>query len=312
MSTPASEAMNNAGGAAPPPGGTQPGNGANNGANGSANAFWSGWSDPAQKETRDWAANKNYPDVLTLAKSAHQFERDAAAMRANKGYPVDKPGADGKPVRDENAWRAWNAATGVPESPDKYDIPVPEQNPYPQFKTYMAEEFHKAGVPAAMATQLAKGYESAVARMEQELQKAENTQSELGLAQLKDSWGANFQERMQLANRGKAWLAEQVGGLNDIQMRTLESVLGTPKFLSAMWKIGAGNGESRFAGGDQPGGGTKFTGGASEAQARMDQITQQRSAGQISDHQWRELSKTGGEIDQLIERINAGYAPPQQ
>jgi hypothetical protein len=307
MSTPAAAALSDAGGApaAPAPGAAPAAPAA------SPNAFWNGWSAPEQKETREWVANKNYPDTFTLAKTAQSLEREAATLRAGKGYPVDKPGADGKPVRDENAWKAWNTLTGVPESPDKYEIPVPEANPYPQFKGYMAEEFHKAGVPAAMATQLAKGYESAVARMEAELQKAENTASEQGLAQLKDTWGANFQERMAIAGRGKEWLAKEVGGLSDIQMRTLESVLGTPKFLSAMWKIGAGNGEARFAGSDQPGG-NRFQGGASEARARLDHITTERSAGRINDSQWRELAKQGGEIEQLTNQIAAGFAPPQQ
>lgn len=324
MSTPAANVLSGsgAGGAAAGAGGGAPagaggaggaGAGAGGGApaaggGGAANSsqFWSGWAAPEQKETRDWIANKNYADPFTLAKSAHQFERDAAALRASKGYPVDKPGADGKVVRDENAWRAWNTAVGVPESPDKYEIPVPDNNPYPQFKQYMAEAFHQAGVPAAMATQLAKGYESAVGRMETQIREQENTASQQALAELEHSWGAQYQERIALAQRGQAWLSKEVGGLNEIQMRTLESVLGTAKFMSAMWKIGAGNTEGRFAGGD--GGGTRFAGGASEAQARWDQIMADRAAGKINDHQWRGMR---GELDQLQSQIVGGMAPPQ-
>ena len=319
MSTPAANVLSgaNAGGGAagaggnPNPAGSGAGGagagggaaaGGNNGA-GNQGQFWSAWSAPEQKETRDWVANKNYADPFTLAKTAHQLEREAATLRSAKGYPVDKAGADGNPVRDENAWKAWNTAVGVPESADKYDIPLPDGNPYPQFKQYMAEEFHKAGVPAAMATQLARGYESAVGRMEAQIREQENTASTQALAELERSWGPQYQERIALAQRGQAWLSKEVGGLNDIQMRTLESVLGTAKFMSAMWKIGAGNKEGSFAGGD--GGGNRFAGGASEAQARLNQLQADRAAGKISDHQWRGLQT---ELDQLRDQIVGGMA----
>jgi hypothetical protein len=215
--------------------------------------------------------------------------------------------ADGTVTKaDENARRAWNAAVGVPETADKYDIPLPANNPYPQFKTYMAEALHAAGVPAAMAPKLAKGYEEAVSKMEAHIQAQENAVSEQALITLKDTWGAQYQERVALAQRGQQWLSKEVGGLNDLQMRTLESVLGTAKFMSAMWKIGAGNGEARFAGGDAGAGG--FKGGASEAQARWDQVMADRAAGKINDHQWRNMQ---AERDQLQAQIIGGMAPQQ-
>jgi hypothetical protein len=321
MSTPAAEVLSgaNSGGAASSGSGASGAQGGNAGASSAASAsgsggtaaanqtqFWSSWTAPEQKETRDWVQNKNYADPFTLAKTAQTLEREAATLRAGKGYPT--PGADGKV--DPNAQKAWNALTGVPETADKYDIPLPADNPYPQFKTFMQEALHKAGVPAAMAPALARGYEEAVQKMEAQIRETENTQSAAQLAELQNAWGAQYQERVALAQRGKEWLAKEVGGLSDIQLRTLESVLTTPKFMAAMWKIGAGNGEARFAGNNANGGG-QFAGGASEAQTRLDQIMAERSAGTIKDHQWRELSKQGGELDQLRDRIVGGMAPMQ-
>jgi len=302
MSTPAAQALANAGiapasttpanGAAPAPGATpQPAP--------NPNAFWNSWNLPEQKETKDWVANKNYENPYVLAKTAQTLEREAATLRAGKGYPV--PGADGK--IDPNAVKAWNTLTGVPERADQYDIPLPDNNPYPQFKTFMAEELHKAGVPAAMAPALAKGYEAAVARLETQLQEQENTKSTLALKELEQSWGSLYQERMALAARGRDWLAKEAGGLSDLQMRVLESTLGTPKFLTAMYKLGQGNSEARFAGGDHAAG---FQGGASEAQERMNQLTADRQNGKISDMQWRDLAKPGGELDTLRDQIVKG------
>lgn len=316
MSTPAAEVLSgaNAGGATPAASGggaaaAVPGGAAPSGATGAAanqTQFWSTWNAPEQKETREWVANKNYADPFTLAKTAQTLEREAATLRAGKGYPT--PGADGKV--DPNAQKAWNTLTGVPETADKYDIPVPEGNPYPQFKGFMQEALHKAGVPAAMAPALARGYEEAVQKMEAQIRETENTQSAAQLAELQNTWGAQYQERVALAQRGKEWLSKEVGGLSDIQMRTLESVLTTPKFMAAMWKLGAGNGEARFAGNNADGGGA-FQGGASQAQGRVDQIMAERSAGTIKDHQWREISKPGGELDQLRDKIVGGMAPMQ-
>lgn len=306
MSTPAVAALSDAGGTQPgttpgAPGGTAPATPAAN-----QNAFWKDWNAPDLKETRDWVANKNYADVPTLAKTAQQLEREAATLRAGKGYPT--PGPDGK--IDPQADKAWRALTGVPETPDKYEIPLPENNPYPQFKGFMAEELHKAGVPAAMAPLLARGYENAVAKMEAQLRTEEDGRSQLALKELEHSWGSNYQERMALAARGKNWLAQESGGLSDMQMRVMESVLGTDKFLTAMWKIGAGNGEARFAGNNADGGG-RFAGGASEAQERLNQVSADRSSGKMTDAQWREFAKTGGELDRLTDIIAKGMATQQ-
>lgn len=310
MGTPADQAMAGAKGGAAPGGGGAPANGgapaggAAAPANGGAQPFFSGWTAPEQKDVHDWAANKNFADVFTLAKTAQGLEKEAATIRGgNKGYPV--AGQDGKV--DAQSVTAWRTLTGVPESADKYEIVVPENNPYPQFKTYMAEELLKAHVPAAMAPVLSRGYEAAMQRLEGELRAQEEAASTEGLRTIEREWGAQYQERMGVANQAKAWLAKEAGGLNDIQLRTLESVLGTPKWLTMLYKLGAGNAESRFAGdgGSAPG----FQGGASEAQARVDQLTADRAAGKITQSQWAEITKKGGEYDQLIARIAQGFAP---
>lgn len=313
MSTPAAQALSgaNASGAAAGASGT-PGADAGGAAGAGAQPanqpqFWSGWNLPDQKETREWVANKNYDSPFTLAKTAQTLEREAATLRASKGYPTDTVNADGSVTQaDPNARKAWNTAVGVPETSDKYNLKADER--FPEFTKFMAQEMHKAGVPLAMAPALQKAYDAANAATLKQIETQENTASEQGLAQLKDAWGANYQERVSLASRGKEWLSKEVGGLDDIQMRTLESVLTTPKFMAAMWKIGAGNGEARFAGGDNPRG---FTGGASEAQTRLNQITTERAAGTIKDAQWRELDKPGGELEQLRNRIAGGMAAQQ-
>jgi hypothetical protein len=214
MSTPAAAVLDGAN-ATPPasqtPAAPSPQTAANQG------SFFQSWDKPEQKEVKDWVANKNYADPFVLAKSARELESSLNTLRTQanlKGYPADTidPATGVVKPADANARKAWNLTMGVPETADKYDIPLPADNPYPQFKTMMAEEFHKLGVPAAMATGLAKGYEAAVAKMETQLRESENATSQAALLELEREWGGNFKERTALAARGKDWLAKEVGG----------------------------------------------------------------------------------------------------
>jgi len=264
-------------------------------------------TEPTAKEAREWLGAKGFKDPVSLVTSYRETERTANELRAAanlKGYPTDKVNPDGTVVKaDENAMKAWRASMGVPAQPADYKLEAPANSPYPQFTGYLSEVLHEVGVPAAMAPKLAAGYEKAVARLEAELRAQEDAQSTAALEQLKQEWGANYQERVALGARGKAWLANQVGGLNDVQLRTLEAVLGTPKFMTAMWKLAAGNAELKFAGNDG-GGAPSFAGGGEALQAEYQQLQADRAAGKISTDEYRKREP------ELAARIAAGFAPP--
>lgn len=280
--------------------GGQPGAGA-----ASNQPFWDSWTDPADKDVREWASNKNFPDLKTLARSARGYEQMIGADRAGRTVtlPADEYDKDGNLTKaDEAGRKAYYEKIGVPQTADKYDLPTPADNPYPQFKQYMADVFHQNGVPARMATQIAKGWEGAIQKMEGEVRAQEDTASQADMAELERAWGTNYQERVALANRGRAFISKEVGGLSDVQQRALESVLGTSKFMTMMWKFGQGNTESRFAGTDSA---STFGNTASDAQKRMDSITADRSSGKINDFAWRNMQ---AEIDQLRDIIIKGMA----
>ena len=308
MSTPAAQALSGtaAPASAPPPAaappvapGAAPAPAANDG-------FWKDWTAPEQKDVREWIANKNFADPFTLAKSARELETRTATLQAAanlKGYPTEAKNADGtvKPV-DAQARAAWNATMGVPETADKYEIPVPANNPYPQFKTYMAEALHKAGVPAAMAPVLAKGYEEAIQRMETDIRAKEDVDSKAGLLELQRDWGTKYQENMALANRGRAFLTQHVTGMTEDKERSLEALLGTPTWLNLLQTFGAGNKEPGFAGGDgKPG----FENSVTAAQSELDQLTADRAAGKITTERFRNRSA------ELADVIARGMAPAQ-
>ena len=267
--------------------------------------FWKSWAAPEQKDVREWAQNKAYADPFTLAKSARELEQQSASLRAQaslKGYPADKVNADGTVTKaDENAVKAWRELHGVPETPDKYDLPTPENNPYPQFTSAMAAEFHRLGVPPALATEIARANNQVYAKLEAQIREQENQRSEAALLELKQAWGPHYNERVNLAQRGRDWLAKEVGGLSDTQLRQMESLLGTDKFLTAFYKFGEGNRESVFAG--DSGNPKGFVGGAAKAQADLDQLIADRGAGKISTEEFRTKSS------QYMDIIANGRAP---
>lgn len=302
MSTPAAAVLD--GQPAAPPAGATP----------AANqpAFFDSWvkpDAPEGKEIREWLGNKNFPDPATLVKSYRGLETEASTLRAAanlKGYPADKVDqTTGQTVKaDENQVKAWRTTMGVPETADKYDIKLPSTSPFPQFANYLKEGMHQVGVPAAMAGPLSQIYEAAVSKLETEIRTKEDGESKLKLAELQNAWGSNYQERVALAGRGKEWIAKEVGGLNDLQMRTLEATLGTDKFMTMMWKFGAGNKEPGFAGSN--GNPSTFGNTASAAQAEIDQITANRSAGKISDLEWR--TKAEPRMMELVQIVSGGMA----
>jgi hypothetical protein len=331
MSTPAAAALSGAGGApaggspaggggaapaggAPAAGGPAGGSGGPAGGGGggaSANEpFYSSWikaDAPDAKDVGGWLKNKNFSDPGALVRSYRETEQSAAQLRAAaalKGYPTDVKNADGTITKaDPNQVQAWRASMGVPANAADYKLEVPSNTPYPQFTQYLQEGLHEVGVPAAMAPRLAQMYEAAVTRMETELRATEDRQSQEALRQLEQEWGANYQERIAIAGRGKEWLAKEVGGLNDIQMRTLEAVLGTSKFMTAMYKMGAGNQEIKFPGGGGGGSDGKFAGGVSEAQAKYAQLQADRAAGKISTEDYRRQER------ELADIIAGGFPP---
>ena len=317
MSTPAALALSDAGGAPPPaaapapapnaPGAPPPANAAP-----AANQpFYTGWTNPDQKDVLDWAKNKNFADPYALAKSARELETTLGPLRAAanlKGYPSATVAKDGT-VTPPNpaAVAAWNAANGVPATPDKYEIPELPNNPYPEYGTGVKEIAHRLGMPPALLKAFATEHEALVQKVEAQAREQEDSQSKAALLTLQSEWGTKYQENMGLAQRARNMLLKDVSGLTPEKERSIEAMLGTSTWLSLLSKIGSGNTEHSFAGGDGAPG--AFAGAHAQAQAEYSQIQADRASGKISNLAWSDLSRKGGKIEELINRIAAGAAP---
>jgi hypothetical protein len=159
-----------------------------------------------------------------------------------------------------------------------------------------------------MAGVIAQGYEAALTKMETEMRAQEDAQSKAGLLELQRDWGAKYQENLSFANRARELFTSKVSGFTADKERAMEAMLGTPTWLNFLAEIGRGNKEPGFAGGDA---GKGFGNNAEAAKSELDSITARRTAGEIKDYEWRELSKQGGKLDQLRDAIVGGMAPMQ-
>jgi hypothetical protein len=278
---------------------------------GAVTHFWDGWlpqteTKPEVVEARTWIAAKNYQDPLTFVKSARDWETQAATLRAGKGYPVAKANPDGTPGKiDDNQWKAWNLAVGVPESADKYE--VPSDPTFPNYSTYMKQAFLKAGVPAEMAKTIGREHEAAIARVIAEAKAQEDSQSQLALMELKQSWGTNAVERLSIADRGRRWMADKLGGVTEEQWRGFEALFGTAKTLTMLYEFAAGNREVQGAGGGAPP--ALGAGSAAEAQAELDRINHLRMTdAKSAEAQWNP-TEYAKRTDPLMQRIVAGMTP---
>ena len=322
MSTPAAAALDGAvapsagadkgaGGAGPGAGaGSVPGSGT--AAPAANEAFYSSWikaDAPDATDLKTWLGNKNFPDPATLVKSYRGLETEAGSLRAAanlKGFPADTKNPDGTVKKaDPNAVQAWRTLQGVPATPAEYNLEIPQNAPFPQFVKLMEEMMHEVGVPPAMAHLLNQGYERKFQQFEAIQKEAENRKIGEDMRALEVEWGPNFKEREQIAMRGRDWLAKEAGGLDDMQQQALVSILTAPKFMKAMWKIGAGNQELSFPPGGGSGDSKGFsTNSTSELQERWAQNQADRSAGKISLDVYRARER------ELADAIAQGYPTP--
>jgi hypothetical protein len=104
---------------------------------------------------------------------------------------ADKAGRTVVLPKDENdveGRKAFYAKLGVPESADKYELPLPDGDSDELAKA-AADWFHKAGVPKTAAQQITKAWNDHISGMVKAQEEAEKAQADTELAQLKSTWG---------------------------------------------------------------------------------------------------------------------------
>ena len=175
-----------------------------------------------------------------------------AADAAPAAPALTLPGKEASPEE----WAKFYGQLGRPETPDAYEIPVPDGDPG-EFAKLVAPILHKANLTAEQAKALATGWNefvgaqsqaqaAAAAKAEADAAAALNAQNLAEKAALDNEWGPRAAENTELARRAvRQFLpAEKAPDV----INALESVLGYKGTIQFLHGIGKGLGEHEAVG----------------------------------------------------------------
>lgn len=181
----------------------------------------------------------------------------ADAAGADPAPPGDAPAEQpalkmpGKDATPED-WSAFYSQIGRPETPEAYELPVPEGD-LGEFAKEAAPMMHKAGLTTEQAKVLATEWNGYIAKQTEAAAKAEADQqiataakNTAEAAALQNEWGQAHSENMELAKRAVRQFMP--GDKAAPAIAALESVLGYKGAIQFLHGIGKGLGEGDAAG----------------------------------------------------------------
>lgn len=198
------------------------------------------------EDLRGWLQSKGMDKAgpEAVAKSYRDLERMFGADRA--GRTMVLPNEEASP---EERMEVFDRL-GRPETPDKYDLPLPE-NADENFTQFAREAFHKAGLTAEQAKAFTEQYTGYVERQQQDTQAQYQQTVEAEDKALREQWGQNYDKNLSLAKRAARTLIK--GGDDNervAKIDALEKALGYRGLMEFMGELGQRLGEDNFVDGD--------------------------------------------------------------
>lgn len=204
------------------------------------------------------AAASLFGDPSTQSAQPADADQGAGSTQPTQTAP-DKPAEDapaalalpGKDATPEQ-WAEFYGKIGRPETPDAYELPVPEGDDG-AFAKQMAPVLHKHGVTAEQAKGLAADWNAMMTAQQTEAAAADvaaiaalDVQNKAEAAALKTEWGQQHEANMHFA---KLAMQQFIPGETAGQVvSAIESVLGYKGTIQMLHKIGKGLGEHDAAG----------------------------------------------------------------
>jgi len=151
---------------------------------------------------------------------------------------------------DADGWNTIYNRLGRPESPDKYELPVPEGDDG-SFAQSVAPVLHELGLTAKQARGLAEWWnETSSKRIEME---GDNfaSQSEAEYKSLQQEWGAAATQNEELAKRAVLKFSKEAG-IDEASFDAMERAIGTAKLMKLFHSIGSSFAEGDFVSSEMP------------------------------------------------------------
>lgn len=170
-----------------------------------------------------------------------------------KVFGADKAGRTilaPKSEDDADGWGAVYDRLGRPESPDKYNLPVPEGDDG-SFAQAVAPVLHELGLTSKQAQGLAEWWNGMSGQRIEQEREAFIQKSEQDFAELRREWGAAADQNTDLAKRALVRFGQDAG-IDADGLERLEQAIGTGPMLKLFHAIGASFAEGSFVSSDEP------------------------------------------------------------
>lgn len=236
------------------------------------------------QEQADYVTNKGWKSPTEVVSSAMNLEKLLGADRAGRTIvmPKDEKDADGI--------KAFRAKLGVPESPDGYQLPIPDGMD-PTLAKAAAGWFHEEGIPSAAAAKFTEKWNGYIGKLVEQQEREEQAKSAQELESLRGEWGPNFEKNSEFARRFL-----KASGLEEADVTALEKSLGTAKMLKTFQGWGSKIAEHSFAGGDT---GSGNPSGKAAVNAQMSELRTKRMANQITEAEYFSEMERLGKLSEL-------------
>lgn len=151
---------------------------------------------------------------------------------------------------DAEGWSAVYNRLGRPESPDKYELPVPEGDDG-SFAQAAAPVLHELGLTAKQARGLAEWWNEASSKRIEMEQESFSSRSEAEYKELQREWGAAAAQNEELAKRAVLKFSKEAG-IDENTFDAMERAIGTGRLMKLFHAIGSQFAEADFITSDAP------------------------------------------------------------
>jgi hypothetical protein len=163
---------------------------------------------------KEWAATKGWKSPESAVQSAWHLEKLMGADKAGRGviWPKDENDVDG--------WKAVYTKLGRPETPEGYDVKLPEGSDDTYLKSILPA-LHEAGVPKSKMQKILETHEAFAAKYQEQQENEWAEASNKQFESLQKEWGNDFERNSEMARR-----ATRMAGISKEQAEAIEKVLG--------------------------------------------------------------------------------------
>ena len=234
------------------------------------------------QDLKDWIGNKAFADPITALQSGFNTEKLIGLEKAGRTIVMPKD------ENDTEGLAAFRTKLGVPDTPEGYELPLPEGQSE-EFAKVASTWFHEAGVPKAAAASIAEKWNAHISELVTAQQAEAKLVSEQQLNALKTEWGDAFGKNSEFGRRGFQAYGSKAG-LDENDLKAVEATIGTAKMLKLFHGLGEAMAESEFTEGDHK----DFSMTSDEAQSKLDEARKKRIADEITEKEFMAIQDKYG------------------